>query len=722
MKRIFLIIIVFVFSINIFSQQKKYTTYRVKEHETLFSIAKKLGVTTYELEKLNPDAKDGLHIDEVLIVPNKKYKRKPIVSSTINSKKKPIKIFQDSIKNGILYHKVKQGETIYSLSKKYKVKKKKLLKLNHLKKKASIKLGQILKIPTDKKDTDIPKKIIVIQDTVNDGNYISHTVLAGETKYSLARDNFMEMNELEVLNPFLKNRILKEGDVILLPKKKPNNVVQDALYTITKEDSFYNFEHNLGISKEKLLTLNPQLSEGLKVGMQIVLPQKELEEIDKPLLDYKTHQVAFQETYYKLGKLYGVTKEELIALNPELKDGLKEGMLIKVPLKLQVAEVNVMMEEDISGKNVNIVMLLPFKADHYVDFSRDSKETIFANKVTDFYFGALMAVDSLKQKGLNVNLKVLDTKNNTETVKKLAKTINFSNVDAVIGPMVYSKYKEFVKVFKKDSIPVISPVSKKNHALVYKSNVVQNTPKSEDIQKAMLQFIRDNYSNQNIIVVADESEEIETQLQDIQQFLKHNDSIDKITVLRMKDNQIKREDFDEKIVKDKENWVVLVTNPKQPTTTSVVVNSLGAYPKEFKITLFALERGKNFVQAELSNKNLNRLNVHFPLVTFVDNDNLKIQKFQQEYVNKFGSLPTEFSYKGFDTTYDAFVRLANAKKADKAFNLGKSHRLFDTFEYNSLPYQGYYNKGVIIVAMEDFKLNKVDSIKTEEIQPEEKKE
>jgi ABC-type branched-subunit amino acid transport system substrate-binding protein len=326
-----------------------------------------------------------------------------------------------------------------------------------------------------------------------------------------------------------------------------------------------------------------------------------------------------------------------------------------------------------------------------------------------------MAMDSLKQKGLNVYLKVLDTKNKLEEIKKIQNQEDFSNYDAVIGPLVYKRFKEFATNFNMDSIPLISPISKKNHALIFKSNVVQNTPKLEDIENKMLQYIRENYKNQNIVIVADEGKEITPRLQRIQQFLKQNDSIKKIAVLQMKKNQIKREEFDKVVLKDKENWFILVTNPKKPTTTSVVVNTLGAYPLDYKIILFALEKSKNFKDAVLSNKDLNRLNVHFPLETFIDTENSKVKAFTNKYIAKFGSLPTIYSFKGFDTTYDTAIRLANYNKMDTLYSAGNSYRMADKYKYQKVPYQGYYNKGVYIVEMKDFQLMKANENEEESI-------
>jgi hypothetical protein len=183
----------------------------------------------------------------------------------------------------------------------------------------------------------------------------------------------------------------------------------------------------------------------------------------------------------------------------------------------------------------------------------------------------------------------------------------------------------------------------------------------------------------------------------------------------MEKNQIKREEFDKVVLKDKENWFILVTNSKSPTTTSVVVNTLGAYPSDYKIILFGLEKGKNFKHAVLSNKDLNRLNVHFPLETFIDTENSKVKAFTKKYIAKFGSLPTIYSFKGFDTTYDTAIRLANYGNLEALYNAGNSYRIADKFKYQKVPYQGYYNKGVYIVEMKDFQLIKADEHREEAV-------
>ncbi len=51
---------------------------------------------------------------------------------------------------------------------------------------------------------------------------------------------------------------------------------------------------------------------------------------------YFMHKVQAKQTIYSIGKAYGVTEEELLAANPDLKNGLKAGAIIFVPVSAEL--------------------------------------------------------------------------------------------------------------------------------------------------------------------------------------------------------------------------------------------------------------------------------------------------------------------------------------------------------------------------------------------------
>ena len=151
------------------------------------------------------------------------------------------------------------------------------------------------------------------------------------------------------------------------------------------------------------------------------------------------------ETFFSLSNMYGVSKEELIAENPELKDGVKEGMLLKIPNVIHENEA-LFTDRIYPEKMLNIAMMLPFKRKNdTLDFKNDKLLKI----TTDFYLGSLIAIDSLKKQGLSIHLKVYDTENSAFVSDKLSKRSEFNNYDASYRTIIP---KKCISSFKKPEI------------------------------------------------------------------------------------------------------------------------------------------------------------------------------------------------------------------------------------------------------------------------------
>ena len=127
-----------------------------------------------------------------------------------------------------------------------------------------------------------------------------------------------------------------------------------------------------------------------------------------------------------------MSQDQLIKTNPFLKMGLKEGMLIKIPTAVTAENKSVFVPNIPVNRHLKIAILLPFTTQNgALDFEKDRA----LNIVTDFYLGALQALDLLKEQGLSVSAQVFDTENNKSTISTILRTNNLEKVDAIIGPM-----------------------------------------------------------------------------------------------------------------------------------------------------------------------------------------------------------------------------------------------------------------------------------------------
>ena len=212
----------------------------------------------------------------------------------------------------VIKHKVKSGESIYSIAKKYDVTQSEIYDLNPKLKGAVLGLNAEVKIPNKKfkekekptkkevadKKEETDKKELLKQPEVLEQNqassYASHVVKSKETIYSISKKYGITMENLCELNPILKTSNLKTGMKLQLPHVEetlvPEKVTQaqnspvttpiapivsnvDVIHRVLPKETLYGISKQTGISIEELTRLNPSVAGGLKVD-QILIIQK----------------------------------------------------------------------------------------------------------------------------------------------------------------------------------------------------------------------------------------------------------------------------------------------------------------------------------------------------------------------------------------------------------------------------------------------------------------
>ncbi len=100
-------------------------------------------------------------------------------------------------------------------------------------------------------------------------------------------------------------------------------------HKVEEGNTLWGMQQMYGVPHEEIVSANPGF-EGLRTGQVILVPIKG----DAPAVNSiqtTTYKVKSKETLYGLSRKFNTTVDQLIALNPELADGLKKGQVIKVP-------------------------------------------------------------------------------------------------------------------------------------------------------------------------------------------------------------------------------------------------------------------------------------------------------------------------------------------------------------------------------------------------------
>lgn len=597
-------------------------------------------------------------------------------------------------------HTVKQGETIETIAKKYQVSVSDIYSLNPDAKK-KLNSNTVLIIPNTSSlsadGTTETKELI---------GYETHKVKRKETLYSISKEYNIEIEDIKKHNKSLYADNLKKGDKIRIPRYKTviSNVKSSnslKTYTVQPKEGKWRVAYKFGITVAELETLNPGMNEVLQSGEIVNVPNTTDEKVIDDNFNYYTVQKS--EGYYRLKVKLGLSQEQLEKLNPELKvDGLKDGMVLKVPLTTKVGDVKGKVEETILTNNLKnlktkqIAVMLPFRLNRVdTDSMPEAKDLIKTDRglsvSLDFHSGVLMAVDSAKQLGISTKLKVFDTENQLSEISKILNSNDFSRYDAVIGPLVPNNFDRVARALENDMVPVISPITKPNQLL---QNVFQTIPEPEMLENAIIKFIASDSLKRNVVIIADHSHRA------ISNRLKSEFASAKQVFSRKDKNgndafYIMAADLSGAFASGK-NYVFLETaNEALVSTVTSMLNGLAN--KNQDIILVSTNKTDAFEGANVSNFHLANLNFHYPS-TYISSNSEQPDSFVKAYKKKYGIEPNKFAARGFDLTLDVLLRLASDDDLYKAStNAIETKYSENKFRYSKKLSGGYYNEAVYIV-------------------------
>lgn len=597
-------------------------------------------------------------------------------------------------------HAVQKGETAYSIAKDYNISEATLYNLNPDARKG-LKVNSILILP----GRDITGG------GINKSKQRTHEVKRQETLYGIAQLYNVSVDDIKKWNKDLYSRDLRNGETLIIPPKSSQNGMINpnigglspgtTLYVVKPKETKFGIARKFGITLAELEDLNPDLGEELKVGAEIIVPEEAVVEngqMDAENYDY--YEVKAKEGFYRLKAQFGLSEEEIIALNPFAKDGLKEGMILKIPKKpiaVSEADVSVVnLENRIDNKRMkNVALMLPFRLMRSINDSTQTDEELLKRDPTlrialDFYSGALMAAEFAKDHGIPVTLNVYDTEKNENKVSAIISQKGFKNVDAVIGPLLQKNVEKASEMLQSENVPVFSPLS--NREMHMGDNFFQTLPTDAVLQKLMISYLKENASGKNLIVIADSKRHNQKEM--VQNAIPGTKSVSP-----RGGGYIQASDVTAVANQGMENWVVLLSD--NPVLVSSAVNVLAAMPANYRTRLFAMDRNEAYEWHEVSSRRLAKLNFTFPSVNRSLAEDTH-EPFLISYKNKYGVIPNRYAIRGFDVTYDVLLRLASDKNIyDAVSPETETVYIENKFRYEKTSAGGYRNQAAYILKYND---------------------
>ncbi|SHI78747.1 amino acid/amide ABC transporter substrate-binding protein, HAAT family [Mesonia phycicola] len=609
-------------------------------------------------------------------------------------------------------HKVKQGETVSSLAKKYDVSEKSIYKFNPDAKKGNL-VGTVLVIPVGK-STDVRNL-----ETPSVLNFKEYKVKRRETLYSIAKKNDISVDDLKKYNNYLYNNELGKGDVIKIPvfSEKDtiniNNSVQNSTFENLKhivlpKEGKLAIARKYGMTLEQLNTLNPGVND-LQPGqvLNVINPQNKDSLAAQQGVgnsdNFISYTVQPKENYYRLTKRFNTTKEALIANNPILEEeGLEAGMTIKIPKpnnmvgdSLVISNTKIItLENYITNRSKkNLAIMLPFSLDKFKSNGADKEEILKNDRVTrvslDFYSGVVSAIDSVQKLGIPINAKIFDTEKSGSKLDEILRNNDFSNYQAVIGPLLTNNVEKASKFFNKYQIPVFSPLI--DAELNGEENLFQTRPSQLMMEKTLITYIDSLKEGKNLIILADDKHEY------LKSKLSYTFPEAKV-VTQKKAEYMQNSDLIAVLSKEKENWFILESDDLE--LISNATSYLNALSTRYKIRVFTSDKSEPY-EDEISNAYLSNLNFTYASVS-KECETFEENSFVKSYIQDYGILPSKFATRGFDLTYDLILRLAVDDDFYKGLELeGVSEHVENKFSYHKKMIGGYYNDAAYLIKYEE---------------------
>ncbi len=572
-------------------------------------------------------------------------------------------------KQEIKTHKVVAKETVYGVAKMYGISVQDLVNFNPSIAEEGMKLGQMIKIPYKNAPKPSTFKIGEVEKSIDKNKTVLHEVLPKETKYAIAKKHNITIQELEKLNPEIVSG-LTIGFKLYISGKRPKVVVPKT--TISKIDS-------------------------TKIVKDIIVPEKVvIKSLPKPKPgEYVDYVVKSKETLYGLSRMFSLSQENLIAINPELVNGVQEGMTIKVPNSTSIRsdikkEKSYLSKFVLNASKKQLAILLPFNisknsTDTINGFEKRLKKDGFLNMTVDFYAGALIAIDSAKTLGLNIDIKILDSKETktSSDVENLVNDNNLNKYDAVIGPFYKIHSEKVAEMLLENNVAVISPLSKETGKSF--KNLYTSMPSADFIKHEMFAFM--NEQNGNIMAIIDPKKVA------LSQYIKENQQQTKIIIIDSKGN-LDIEILKKSLISGRINYVILASEK-----TGIILSTTNAllnFHKEFDIRLVFLENNETLEFDEIAMNRLTSLKMTYPSLSR-DNNSENARFFENHFKKKNKIYPNQYATRGFDITFDTMMRLSQNKSFEQSINDSSSEHVENKFDYQKKITGGYINKGVFIL-------------------------
>jgi len=663
----------------------KYYIHYVQQGQTLQAISEAYNISAEKIIRENAELKRDINPGDVI--------RIPFSSQAVIKLNEP-KSENSGTQGSEVSHTVLTGETLYRIARIYNISVSDLIKANQ--DIETVKVGQVLVIPlmgTSASGTETTAKTTAGSNETT-GNITISRVNEQSTKKSYSDDN-------------------------------------SEYYIVKQGETLYSISQRFGISITEIEALNPELVNGLKAGQTLKIKHQEPKvnihytEVQDTTVSYIYHRVRRSETMYSLSKKYNIPGDHILKYNPQAAGGIKANQVLQIPV-YTITTRRVMKEEPVpepveskievlnqsssmdcnslypDEKVYNIALMIPFfldsyDDDHYYDSESyvQGSESKKSFEFMQFYFGSLLAIDSLSKLGFRSEVYVYDVNNTPKSLDDVMRKPELKKMDLIIGPLYSGSFERVANFAREHEISIVNPLSLRNDFLKNNPYAIKAQPSKDAQAMLVASYINESLPEHNIVIVRQFTYSNSDFANVLKQELE-NKSVQEVIYLRDSIAGITR-----KLDKNKENVVIGLSDDK--VFVIDLVRKLNDIRANYNITCFGLEEWKEF---SLESEHMVNLNLHLISDNFTNFDTEPVKQFITSFRNKFNAepIPERFAFAAFDISW--YFLSALYKFGNNFMDCLPSYKyrgLQLMFDFEPTAVHGMENKGLTICKLDNYK-------------------
>lgn len=494
----------------------------------------------------------------------------------------------------------------------------------------------------------------VVQE-VGGKQYFFHHVKAGQTLYSIARAYSVSQDMVRLANPDIELG-LKADQMIRIPA---------FAHVAEPRETIFGISRLYGITVDQIHAFNPDIEvAGLKIGQKVFLPGIKpgdaVEAMTAPISQQPQMPTSLPpDEVYKPP----LTRHDSVMLElPSLR--LSDMFKRAVPC-----------EQAQPKQTYHIALLIPLflnempGREHTDTLSGSASAISLSHKSFSFipyYHGVLLAVDSIRNEGVDVRLSVFDVDTDEQKARRAISSSGFADMDLIIGPFYGQTLKYVSNYAYANNIAIVSPLLAEKEQLRGFPNLFKATPSLEAQLNKLADYLSVTYARENIIIV-------------------HNNQPQAIQVINSFKSNLSAKIRGERTTMHADSLMPMPANLKeviyvregmsglvskfQPGKNNIIITLIGGeaflsnylrelnlHTRRYNITVFGIPDWKDYQSLEIDY--LQNLKVHIFTPDFFDYSKDHIKNFVNKYRSAFNTEPAIDAFKGAQTAYFFLSALA----------------------------------------------------------------